>query len=486
MLFKEAESAGLSSLEVRAGALHRRIGGYPGPSHQMPICCHAMRDEALESDRIIQSPPKGAGASLTIRYQLRRPTRCKMAPPSRAEARHNSMRCRRGVSGPQSRVPTWGLEQGALVSKQTFDAETREAIWTAYARKCVYTGVLLDPHSMQIDHVVRESLLDDPLALQQLRVTLGLPPNFDILGFENLVACHTPRNLQKGAIDFDEASLRFFLNIARAKKPLIEENLEKIRRRLDTGRALVMIQQMLQRGAVDQDAVAKLVTKPAAEVFRLAEAMHFGDSMSIEVIAKADLPSLEQRLVGLGGNTGIDGLPLGNDQGEERTVHTCAEYWAAVEGGFYPRNTFEITIATFFKHQCGLLSALKRAQLPQASFLAEPRVGVSDVHLLPFKLFPDPAAMKDDPVPTQTYADMVRSGDLVIRSTASNKLTVEGHGMGQYLVEALRADFDGDGLEEMLVFEYGFATGGTFRFGGILILGRKSVDGLLEVVATND
>ena len=35
----------------------------------------------------------------------------------------------------------------------------------------------------------------------------------------------------------------------------------------------------------------------------------------------------------------------------------------------------------------------------------------------------------------------------MIKSTASNRLTVEGHGMGQYLVEALRADFDGDGLE---------------------------------------
>ena len=110
-------------------------------------------------------------------------------------------------------------------------------------------------------------------------------------------------------------------------------------------------------------------------------------------------------------------------------------------------------------------------------------MGVSDVHLLPFKLFPNPAASVHDPVRTETYADMIRSGDLVIKSTASNKLTVEGHGMGQYLVEALRADFDGDGLEEMLVFEYGYATGGTLRFGGVLILGRKSADGLFEVVS---
>ena len=87
-----------------------------------------------------------------------------------------------------------------------------------------------------------------------------------------------------------------------------------------------MIQQMLERGLLDQDAVAKLVTKSPAEVFRLAQAMHFGDSTSVDMIAKADLPVLETRRVGVGGNTDVDGLLLGNDQGEERTVHTCAEY----------------------------------------------------------------------------------------------------------------------------------------------------------------
>ena len=80
--------------------------------------------------------------------------------------------------------PWEGARRSARLSKQTFGAEKREAIWTAYGRKCVYTGVLLDPHSMHIDHVIRESLLDDPPALEQLKSILGLPPDFDVLGFE--------------------------------------------------------------------------------------------------------------------------------------------------------------------------------------------------------------------------------------------------------------------------------------------------------------
>ena len=63
------------SLEINAGDLHRTLGGYPpqnGASHQMPSCCDAMREAMKAGDDIIESPPKGRGASLTVRYKLPR------------------------------------------------------------------------------------------------------------------------------------------------------------------------------------------------------------------------------------------------------------------------------------------------------------------------------------------------------------------------------------------------------------------------------
>ncbi|MCA1559294.1 MAG: hypothetical protein LC804_03130 [Acidobacteria bacterium] len=348
------------------------------------------------------------------------------------------------------------------MSKQNFDAETREAFLIAYGRKCVYTGEIIDPQSMHIDHVIPESLLEDPCALAELRQKVGLPDDFNVLGFENLVASRGVRNLQKRDLEFSLASLHYFLNIAASKKPAIETNLKKIRNRNDRGRALLVIQQMLERGLVKPDDIAGLVTQPPAEVFRLAEEMHFGDASTVNSISKADLAELAARPVGLGGNTHLDGLPLGSDSGEERVVRTCAEYQTAIRDGFYARNTFEMTIAVFFEHQCGLLSALERAQLSEVSFIADPRVGLADVRLLPFSFFPDPAASADGTADDHagiTYEDKIRSGDLVVKAVGSNRLTVEGDGMGQHLVEALRADFDGDGIEEMLVFEYCYATG---------------------------
>jgi hypothetical protein len=56
--------------------------------------------------------------------------------------------------------------------------------------------------------------------------------------------------------------------------------------------------------------------------------------------------------------------------------------------------------------------------------------------------------------------------------------------MAQHLIEVVRADFNGDGLEEILLFNYFYVTDGTFGSGGILILARKAPDGLFEVVFT--
>ena len=69
---KRAEDEGKTHEDINAGELHRDVGDYPGPDHRMPECCRVMRDEMRDGDRIIEEPPKGAGASLTVRYELPR------------------------------------------------------------------------------------------------------------------------------------------------------------------------------------------------------------------------------------------------------------------------------------------------------------------------------------------------------------------------------------------------------------------------------
>jgi len=68
-----AHKAGQDSLRVRSGDLHREVGGYPGPNHRMPSCCQVMRGEMHNGDKVIDEPPRGAGANLVIEYRIPRP-----------------------------------------------------------------------------------------------------------------------------------------------------------------------------------------------------------------------------------------------------------------------------------------------------------------------------------------------------------------------------------------------------------------------------
>ncbi len=66
--------AGLHSecVEINAGELHRKLGVYPSRNHSMPNCCNAMWQEMVDGDEIVKKPPRGNGATLTIRYRLPR------------------------------------------------------------------------------------------------------------------------------------------------------------------------------------------------------------------------------------------------------------------------------------------------------------------------------------------------------------------------------------------------------------------------------
>ncbi|MGQ0733106.1 MAG: hypothetical protein ACT4QD_05545, partial [Acidobacteriota bacterium] len=206
----------------------------------------------------------------------------------------------------------------------------------------------------------------------------------------------------------------------------------------------------------------------------------------VQSVSKAELEELRRRSIRLGANDHVDGLMLGHDSGEETHVRTCLEYEKALQSGFYARNTFEIKMSVFFEHQCGLLAALAQATLPVSSHISEPRVGLPDLHLLPFTFFPDVGESPEPgTVPDQSsYQDKVDAGVLIVKRVGSNILNIEGsEGMGQHLVEVVRADFDGDGLEEILVFEYCYATHGTLGYGGVRLLSRKTAQGPFELAA---
>ena len=371
------------------------------------------------------------------------------------------------------------------MSTQKFSAAEREAIWLAHGKKCAYTGELLDVSNFHIDHIIPESLTKDPTAFKDKMEELNLPADFNIHGYENLLPCCPRANFQKSNLILPRPD--FYLGIASAKKEKVEANLDRIEKRRSRGNVLILLQQHIERGDLSPDKVAEILQqyseRPEA-VFELIESMQFTNSNEVTSIAKADIESLWDLPICLG-KYYKDGLPFTNEDGKQTFVKTCREYEFACEQGYLPESNAVLKMSVSFHQQCDLLKSLQAAKTPQQSFISNPKVGVVDLDLLPLSLFPwigDEDLKIIELPPNKTYQDKVKDGEFIVKSVSQNSLIIEGDAMGQRLTEVLRADLDGDGIEDILLFEYCYAIGGTLGYGGNRILTRKSSDGKFEII----
>jgi hypothetical protein len=246
----------------------------------------------------------------------------------------------------------------------------------------------------------------------------------------------------------------------------------------------------LERGDLSPEEVSDILQKHSdrpEEIFELVEGMQFADSAEVRFVAKAEIETLRDRVIRLDPSDHIDGVTLTNDRNETRHIRTCREYDEAIQQGYFAYSNFDIKMSTWFEHQCGLLKALHAARSPARSFIANPRVSILDLQLLPFSFFPQFGESQQATDAASTYQSKVDNGTLVVKRLRQNLLQIqEPEGMGQQLVEVARADFNGDGIEDILLFEYCYATHGTLGYGGIRIITRKSPDGQFEVVRSSN
>lgn len=113
------------------------------------------------------------------------------------------------------------------MSEQRFTNIFRECLWLTYSEKCFYCQRPLAFSVMKIDHVIPESLKSKHKELNSLKTRLGLPNDFDVLGFENLVPSCEDCNKNKSDIPLADGALMIQLAQVKKKVPLLEERLQK-------------------------------------------------------------------------------------------------------------------------------------------------------------------------------------------------------------------------------------------------------------------
>ena len=228
--------------------------------------------------------------------------------------------------------------------------------------------------------------------------------------------------------------------------------------------------------------------KPKEITFELVKSIKFADGTEVRSVTKADIETLRDLPIDMGGNK-TDGVTLTKSRNDKIHVRTCREYDSALEDGYYPSSTYDISMASWFKYPCGLLSLLETAAIPQRSFLPTSKEGIFDLKLIPLSLFPvvtDFEQAYGYNIENLTYQDQVEKGLLKVTDKGQNWFSCEDDGLKQHLTEVARADFNDDGIEDILLSEAVHATQGTYRTYDLIILTRNSTDDKFEKVEPDD
>ena len=209
--------------------------------------------------------------------------------------------------------------------------------------------------------------------------------------------------------------------------------------------------------------------------FELATPIKFADGSEKTSFTKAEIEALRDLPIDMGGNT-FDAT-LRNKQDKRLVVRTCREYDDALLAGYRPASNADIMLAAWFKYPCGTLQLLQRATRHKRSFLPAGDQVLFDLKLLPLTLFPvmtDYEQVYGRDIEGETFYDQAQKGELEVIENAAHRFVCKSKGSKYSLTEVARADFNGDGTEDILFKESDASIGGTYRTYNLLILTRKS------------
>ena len=311
-----------------------------------------------------------------------------------------------------------------------------------------------------------------------------MPESFDLHSDLNLVpSCHRCNTL-KGVKLFEVPRLMFILEMAKSKHAKVNELRTKYSNEDHADAARIALSLALAKGGVSFDEAGKWLLELEREHghYSLEQGIKLADGSVLKVVHKIDVERLLDTMIEV--NRGLEsGLELVHDDDSKMVVRTCREYEKALEDGFYPYTTYAIKMASDFEIPLAVFKAVQRSVVPENTFIRQPRVSVTDLHLMPTTLAPglswgsggDDAEASSREKSLQGLVDV---GRLRIRRAGKGAVVLEDEGAGCLYTELMRADITGDGNEDILVFVYDYATQGTFGAGSTSILSWGSEDAM--------
>jgi len=144
--------------------------------------------------------------------------------------------------------------------KRKFQSFERFAIWECHLKRCWMCKRPVRLFEMEIDHVVPESLQDRPAELADVLARLGLPADFDLNGYANLLPSCVKCNGDKKARTFEpNFELTLALDTLAAKSDWVRKTAERTRRDVPADRILNAIVQALEARTLSLRDIDKLL-----------------------------------------------------------------------------------------------------------------------------------------------------------------------------------------------------------------------------------
>jgi 5-methylcytosine-specific restriction endonuclease McrA len=93
------------------------------------------------------------------------------------------------------------------MAKHDFSDPERYAVYTVHGERCYLCREPIDLFTMEVDHIIPETLLDEPVELAKVLAEFGLPGDFDLESYQNWMPSCRPCNNRKKAMVFRPAPI---------------------------------------------------------------------------------------------------------------------------------------------------------------------------------------------------------------------------------------------------------------------------------------
>ncbi len=145
------------------------------------------------------------------------------------------------------------------MSTYKFSPAERAAIYSTHGEKCYLCGAPINLKTMEVDHVLPESLLEKPGELQAALYAFGLPTSFEINAYENWLPACKPCNGSKKELVFEATPIiQVYLQRARAKAPTAKQLAEETVSQRKIANALNVLERAQADGWLDSKTIHTL------------------------------------------------------------------------------------------------------------------------------------------------------------------------------------------------------------------------------------